>query len=238
MDLRIAREVAREALHVRGLVREVDLECDRARELLDDLRGRVGAQLRRVLFEQRGQPAQDLEVGADPLFEARPPHLHRDFLAREEPGAVYLRDRRRGDRHVVELGEEFRDRTSERALDLVARRLGAERRHRVLQFAQLDDEAHRDQVGPRREDLAELHEGGAQLFEGHPDPLFGRVAHQFAAPAAEAREAARQLERALQFEPRDQVAETELHDHAQDLAQALQVLEGARDADERAELHG
>jgi hypothetical protein len=45
-----------------------------------------------------------------------------------------------------------------------------ERRHLILQRRQLGDRLRRDQVRPRREDLPELGEGGAELLERQAQP--------------------------------------------------------------------
>ena len=79
--------------------------------------------------------------------------------------AVHLADRRRGERHLVELGEQPLDRLAElladRPLDIGER----ERPHVVLKAAQLGDDVRRHDVGPRREQLAELDERRAELVE-------------------------------------------------------------------------
>ena len=78
---------------------------------------------------------------------------------------MYLADRRCRDRRLVELGEELLDGELELfaddALDVRVR----ERAHVVLELLQLLDDVRRDDVGPRREQLAELDEGRAELVE-------------------------------------------------------------------------
>ena len=78
---------------------------------------------------------------------------------------MHLADRGGGDRGRVELGEELLDREAEvfadHALDVLVR----EGTHVVLERLELDQDVRRDDVGPRREQLAELDEGRAELVE-------------------------------------------------------------------------
>src|SRR4029077_9090262 len=97
-------------------------------------------------------------------------------------GAVHLADRRGRQRLFLELQEESLEWLAEgprdHALDVFER----ERRDRVLQAAQLGDDVGRHDVGPRREQLAELDERRAELVEhlaGMPPP--GRRASAFVA---------------------------------------------------------
>src|SRR5690606_41308073 len=62
------------------------------------------------------------------------------------------------------------------------------------------------------------------LLEGVSDPFLGGVADGGLAVAPPQQQVARALDRVLELEARDQVAEAPLRDHAQDLAQPLQVL--------------
>ena len=78
---------------------------------------------------------------------------------------MHLADRGGGDRLAVELQEEPLDRLAQLlpddALDLLVR----EGAHVVLEPAQLGDDVRRQDVGPHREQLAELDEGRAELVE-------------------------------------------------------------------------
>ena len=78
---------------------------------------------------------------------------------------MHLPDRRGRERLVVELGEQALDRLAEllrdRPLDVRVR----ERPDVVLEAAQLGDDVGRHDVGPGREQLAELDEGRPELVE-------------------------------------------------------------------------
>ena len=78
---------------------------------------------------------------------------------------MHLADGGRGDGALVELQEKPLDRVAEvfleHALDLLER----DRANVVLQRSQLGDDVRRHDVGARREQLAELDEGRAELVE-------------------------------------------------------------------------
>ena len=78
---------------------------------------------------------------------------------------MHLADRRGGDRRRLELEEQPLERVAELLLDHALGLLERERAHVVLQPAQLDDDVGRHDVGPRREELPELHERRPELVE-------------------------------------------------------------------------
>ena len=78
---------------------------------------------------------------------------------------MHLADRRGGDRRRVEVEERALERQAELALDDLLDLLERERPDVVLQPAQLGDDVRRHDVGPRREQLAELHERRPELVE-------------------------------------------------------------------------
>ena len=73
-----------------------------------------------------------------------------------------LRDRRGGDRLLVELGEQFGERLAEVGLDDRLDLAETERRDAVLERAELVDDLGREQIGPRLHHLAELDERRAE----------------------------------------------------------------------------
>src|SRR5207253_1896705 len=79
--------------------------------------------------------------------------------------AMHLSDRGRRDRLLVELREELRDREAEILFDHLLDVRDRKRADVVLQPSQLGDDVGRQDVGPRREQLAELDEGRAELVE-------------------------------------------------------------------------
>src|ERR687891_30592 len=80
------------------------------------------------------------------------------ILAVREHSAVHLPDRGGRDRKLVELDERLLDGQPELALDHRADVLEREGLDVVLQPPQLDDDVGWHDVGPRRQELAELDE--------------------------------------------------------------------------------
>ena len=78
---------------------------------------------------------------------------------------MHLADRRGGERLLVELEEQPLDRLAELLLDHALDLRERERPHVVLEAAQLGDDVRRDDVGARREQLAELDERRPELVE-------------------------------------------------------------------------
>ena len=170
-DALVAREVAVEHLGVPRLVAVVELEPDRARELVDELLRVHELERLHALAEEPRRLVEKSEVGLDLLGGRRTLHLDRDLLPVGEHGAVHLADRRRRERREVELEERPIHAQVELGLDGVADLLERDRRRVVLQAAELGDDVRRDDVGPGREELAELHEGRAELVEHHAQAL-------------------------------------------------------------------
>ena len=207
-DVRVPGEVVVERVGVARLEPVVELLPDRARELVDEL-VRVDEVERAdaLLREPRGLVHQR-EVGLDLARRVRPLHLDGDALAVRQRRAMHLADRCRRQRLLVELGEQALDRLAEllanRPLDVRER----ERAHVVLQAAQLGDDVGRHDVGPRREQLAELDERRAELVE-----------HLAQVPAAR-----RSLDgRVLRSAAVDRIAEAVPDRDLGDLAQATEV---------------
>ena len=83
----------------------------------------------------------------------------------DDPGLVDLRDRRRGDRRG-ERREQHVDRLAERLLDRRPRLRLGKRLDLVVQPAERVGDLGADDVGPGREELAELDVGGAEPVDG------------------------------------------------------------------------
>ena len=163
--VRVAGEVAVEDLGVAPLQPVVELLADRAGELVDELLGVDEVERADTLLRQPGGLEEQRQVGLDLPRRVRALHLDDDAAAVRQDGAVHLADRRGGERLLVELEEEPLDRLAELllhdALDVGVR----EGTDVVLEPAQLDDDVRRHGVGPRREQLAELDEGRAELVQ-------------------------------------------------------------------------
>ena len=123
----------------------------------------------------RGE-GEGFEIDAEAPLDVGPQHLHGDGLAalgRDHLGAMHLRDRGRGDRRA-ERRVGLRQRLAERGDD---HRLGLglrERRHLVLQRFQIARQRHADDVGPRRQELAELDVGRPELGQRGGEPALAR----------------------------------------------------------------
>ena len=110
---------------------------------------------------------EDLQVGGDPAADARPLDLDDDLLAGVQGGEVHLGDRRRGERLLLERGEQVGRVGAEFLLEQLVhlarcrpaarRRAGCGTRGTVCSP---------NAPGARGDDLAELDVGGAQVGEG------------------------------------------------------------------------
>ena len=105
---------------------------------------------------------------AKSVFDAGPQHLHRDLaLALVVTGVGDMHLRHRGRRHRLAEGQKHLvDLLAQRLLDDLDRRLAPERLHAVLQGGQRIGDFAADDIGPRRQELPELHIGRADLREG------------------------------------------------------------------------
>ena len=97
-------------------------------------------------------------------------------------------------------------------------------RHVGLQLLEFVGERHADLVGPRAEDLAELDERRAELFDRQPDAsLAAEVSERFAVAVAEDALHHRQIEAA------DPAGEAILAENREDLAPAIGIAIDLRD---------
>ena len=101
---------------------------------------------------------------------ARPLHLDDDVLAVFERRAVHLPDRPGRERRRLDRLEDVLPRHLQLLFHHVDDLGLGERRDVVLQLGQLVDDVRRDEVRTRREDLTELREGRAELFERGAKP--------------------------------------------------------------------
>ena len=214
--LLVAREVPVEHLRVPRLVPVVELEPDRARELVDELARVHELERFHALAQKACRLVEQPEVGLDLLGRRRPLHLHRHLAAVRKHRAVHLADRRGRERCEVELEERAVHAQVELLLDHVPHLLERDGRGVVLQAAKLRHDVRRHDVGPRREQLPELHEGRAELVE-----------HRAEAPAAvgRGRDLAVRVTRdeiAQSISPQE-VAESVARGHLRDLGETSEV---------------
>jgi hypothetical protein len=165
VEPRERREHLAQPLDVLRLDAEVELAAQRAGQVLhhgghvDDAPEDVAARdLLREQLEQR-------DVAQDLVARGRPLHLDDHTLAALERAAVHLADRAGRDRHRVDRLEHVLPGNAELLLHHCDDVLLGERWHLVLQRGELLHVGGRQQVGPRREDLAELREGRPELLE-------------------------------------------------------------------------
>ncbi len=108
------------------------------------------------------------KIAPEQPFDARPQHFDGDLafaLGVGGVGDMHLRDRGGGDR-LAKGDENFVDLLAERLFDDGDRRGVVERRHSVLQSGERVGDFRADDVRARREKLAELHIGRADLGDG------------------------------------------------------------------------
>ena len=121
---------------------------------------------------QHGEdPLQRPQIDADDLLDVGVLDLDRHLLARRQPRAVHLADRRRGDRHGRELREHLGRRApakllAQPRLDVA----GGAGRNLILQPLQLLPERVGQDVGHDADELPHLDEEPAQLDDGGLDP--------------------------------------------------------------------
>ena len=114
------------------------------------------------LLEERGGRTQEVKVALHLLPNAGPPDLDDHLAPVLQQRRVDLRDRGRGERLGVDARERLlSDGVADRALDPRER----DRRNLVGELGELVDVDVGKQVGARRQQLPELHEGGAELLE-------------------------------------------------------------------------
>ena len=172
----MAAEDPRQRPLVLGLELVVELLLDpRADLLADRLRVHPG---RDPLREPQDQ-AQVLHVGAHRRRDARVLDLDRDLAPVQQPRAVDLADRGRGDRLLVELFEHVRQALAELLLDHLAHVLEGDRRRRVAQRRELVLELLAVLLGNQpdveeRQHLPDLHRGALHRPE-RGDDLLGRL---------------------------------------------------------------
>ena len=135
-DVVVALEHVSEPLGVARLVYVVAFPLDRVRELVDQAHHVVAAPQIGAALDAGRLGAEDVEVGRDDRFDARPLHFDRDRLPVVEHRHVHLADARRSGRNLRELGEELGERLAEHRLDLCFDLLEWERLHLVLELGE------------------------------------------------------------------------------------------------------
>ena len=149
-----------------GFAPQVEFAQRPAAEVRDHLPRAEPARLAAERFEMRGGPFIGFDVARELLVDAGTADLHRDLAAIGRHRAMDLRDRSRADGLAVEFAVEAFERDFESLLDFLPDTLERDRSERILQGEQVARRLLADEVGARRERLAELDRRGADRLEG------------------------------------------------------------------------
>ncbi len=218
--------MAAEFAQVRKLLVEVELAEQAGLELLDDGHHAEQPHLVDAGFQQLGAEVEQVQVGAHRALDIRPLHLDHHLVALQRAGAVRLPDRCGAQRLGLEVREVLLERCAQRGLDLGARDVEGQARRIVLQRFERAGPLGRQQVPPRRQDLAELDEGGAQRGQEPGEALRCAQRLQFGVGRGRTVE-----ELPAQGQARQQRAEAMARGDGGDAAQALDIAQC--DADDR-----
>ena len=162
-DVLDAGEVGGDVLGVVSFVDEVELARDHPAHLFGD-----EAEVERLVeaVEDGDEERDVLQVVLDQALDAGVLHLDGDNAPVVQDGAVYLRQRCRGDRRGFELSEHRLERLTQLALDDLPDHLEGLRRHLVLQVREHVDVLVRHDVRPAAEELQRLDQ---QTLLAHSD---------------------------------------------------------------------
>src|ERR671937_829745 len=164
---------------VRGFLLEVELTLKRHGQVLDD-GGQIDDPPKRFpALRLSGEQAQEPEVAHDLVARSGPLNLDDHAFPALERRLVPLADRPRRERDRIDRLEHVFPRDAELFLHHLDDLGLGQRGDIVLQRGELDDELVRQEIGPRRKNLAELRERRAELLERVPQAAgtdLGRVA--------------------------------------------------------------
>ncbi len=167
----IAGKVFAELGRGRGFEAQIHLETDHFGQGLHDL-DRLEPPRRRVqALDPPGEPQKQIEVAGERLGHARPQHLDRDLMPVRGAGEMDLGDRGRGNRGFVERGEQGFERPAELGLDRRPRLVPRKRRQAILEARQIGRDLFAEDIGPGRQQLAELDEARPHFVERGGEPL-------------------------------------------------------------------
>src|SRR5439155_25242356 len=171
MDRVVAGKVLTEPFSIPALAEIIRLAAQRLCELLHQPNHVVLLRHRPAAAGGDRQVVEDLQILLDLGGDARPLHLDHDRCAVRQARGVHLADGGRRQWDLIEIAEDGADGTTELRLDDGTNEVGLQRRSRILKFRQLELIDGRQQIGTRREDLTELDEGRAKLFQRSSDVL-------------------------------------------------------------------
>ncbi|MCY1205597.1 hypothetical protein D9M72_171490 [compost metagenome] len=165
VEQRRAVEVAAQLAGVGRLAQQVELVVDGLLVVVHHFYRAQAAGVGGHALGQAGEEEQPGEVLADDRPQVGADHLHHHFLAAFQLGSVDLGHRGRGQRLDVEAGEHLADPGAQLFLDTRDGLLRGERRYLVLQAGQFIGDIGRHQVAASGEQLAELDEDRAEVFQ-------------------------------------------------------------------------
>ena len=149
----------------RRLAPQVELARGPALEGLDHEPRLEPRDLAAERLDLRGGPFVGVDRAGEILLDVRAEHLDRHVAAIGGDRAVDLRDRGGADRRLVDRPIRGLDRPTERGFDLYSDLREGDRRQRILQPQQIERRGIADQIGSRRQRLAELHGGRPDRLE-------------------------------------------------------------------------
>ena len=170
------REIASQLAGVGGLQHQIELVMQMTLEFGNDF---ARAQALAVLpqrFDQQRAAVHQGDIVPDHGLDAGPQNFHGGLGAVRQGGEVNLRDRGAGLRDQLEPCEDLRQRLAEHALERLDDAFGRKRRHAILQPRELVGDVGRQQVAPSGQQLAELDEDRAQVFQREPQAHRTRLA--------------------------------------------------------------
>ena len=147
------------------LVAQVHLLADLHPEAVEQLQRGAGHLVAGLAHQDLEQRLHEVEVGGHHVLDVGPQHLDRHRAPVEEAGPVHHGDGGRPDRVGLELGERVAQRQAEVLLHPLAHVGERHRRARVEAGAELVGHVVAEHAGRRGDDLAELHEGPAEVLE-------------------------------------------------------------------------
>ena len=131
----------------------------------------VGAAPGGAFLRPMRQVEQDGEILLGKGFHARTLHLHHDASPVVEHGGMHLTDGGGSHRGAFERPKHLVGRASQFLFYVGGYLLVRDRGSVILQAGELGHVVGREQIGARAEDLAQLDERNAQLFQRHPEVL-------------------------------------------------------------------
>ncbi len=182
-------EIAAQLRGVACFAHQVELIENGFRVFVHHFHGLEAAAAFPVRFGDARQLAQHLEIARDDGVHAGPQDLDHDFAGlraierdfRAQLRGVHLRDGSGGQRRFFENGEHLFGGAAIGAFDDGARHLAVERRHAILQLGEFVGDVDGQQVAPRRQRLAELHEDRVPALRARGAGV-RRAAHRRVAP--------------------------------------------------------